>query len=78
MAENKTEKTELKPCPGCGSTSVCVCVAWTRTSKEENEEWWRAHCQDCDWGTGGSSLCTSEQMAVDAWNTRTNTTDKED
>lgn len=56
---------KLKPCPGCGSTSVCVCY-----TEYKKVKYWRAHCQDCDWSYGGSSRCTSEKKAIRGWNKR--------
>ena len=56
---------KLKPCPGCGSMSICVC---SYTYKKE--DYWGAHCQDCDWSYGGSNLVDTEKKAIDGWNKR--------
>ena len=62
-------KLKLKPCPGCGSTSICVCYFKHPIDKVK---FWRAHCQDCDWSFGGSSLTTTEKQVRNGWNKRKN------
>ena len=69
-------KKKIKPCPGCGSTSICVCCygehEFNSVNDKNNHKFWRVHCQDCDWSFGGSSLTNTEVKAINGWNKRIN------
>lgn len=53
---------ELKPCPFCGST------AELRDDGDEYYPYW-VNCNEC---VGCTGECPTKELAIKAWNTRTN------
>ena len=58
--------SELKPCPFCGFDNI---MSWSKKSKRSGGVEWTCRCPMCN---AYGSRHSTEQGAIDAWNTRNN------